>query len=192
MQVDVYDRVMTQRMHGLDQTESDLWVSLTVFSQLFTPAMDARLRDVGLTLFEYGALMSLSDAPDRALRITVIAERTYAPVPRMSKVVKRLQDRGLVVRGMSSSDGRASLITLTAAGRRILLAASEIQAAAAHDLVLRRITPDDVKTLASILGPLVQSLDPMSPLSKGRGAATDETRRIPRSAAGPDVSVSKS
>ncbi|AMM21616.1 hypothetical protein AX769_17550 [Frondihabitans sp. PAMC 28766] len=156
---------MAQRMHGLDQSQSDLWVALTVFSQLFTPAMDARLREVGLTLFEYGALMSLSDAPDRALRITEMATRTYAPVPRMSKVVGRLEERGLVARGASSADGRAALMTLTPAGRRVLLEAAGIQATAAHDLVIDRITADSARTLSSILSPLVAGLDPAGPLS---------------------------
>ena len=152
-------------MHGLDESQSNLWVALTVFSQLFTPAMDARLREVGLTLFEYGALMSLSDAPDRALRISEMAERTYAPVPRMSKVVARLEERGLVNRGVSTTDGRASLITLTASGRRVLLRAAPIQAAAAHELVLDRISADDAATLATILSPLVASLDTTGPVS---------------------------
>lgn len=156
---------MAQRMHGLDESQSSLWVALTVFSQLFTPAMDARLREVGLTLFEYGALMSLSDAPDRALRISEMAERTYAPVPRMSKVVARLEERGLVARSVSTNDGRASLMTLTAAGRRLLLRAAQIHASAAHDLVLDRISAGDAATLATILSPLVASLDTTGPLS---------------------------
>jgi len=151
-------------MHGLDESQSNLWVALTVFSQLFTPAMDARLREVGLTLFEYGALMSLSDAPNRSLRVSEIAERTYAPVPRVSKVVARLEERGLVTRGVADSDGRASLITLTTPGRRILLRAAQIQATAAHDLVLDRISPSESATLATILSPLVAGLDPSGPL----------------------------
>lgn len=158
---------MAQKMHGLDDTQSDLWVALTVFTQVFAPAMDARLREVGLTLFEYGALMSLADAPDRALRISEMADRTYSPMPRMSKVVGRLEERGLVSRGASSSDGRASVMTLTAAGRRALLAATKIQAEAAHDLVFDRISRDDARALASVLGPLVRSLDPVGPMSRG-------------------------
>ena len=157
---------MSQRVHGLDETESDLWVALTVFSQLFTPAMDARLREVGLTLFEYGALMALADAPERALRISDMAERTYAPVPRMSKVVGRLESRNLVDRTTSDSDGRAAMISLTAAGRRALLAASKIQATAARELVLDRIPATDAQTLAAILRPLVNSLDPDGPLAQ--------------------------
>lgn len=157
---------MAPKMHGLDEAESDLWVALTVFSQLLTPAMDARLREVGLTLFEYGALMSLSDAPERALRISEMAERTYAPVPRMSKVVGRLEERGLVARGASTSDGRASVITLTAGGRRLLLAAAKIQATAAHELVLDRIPAGAATDLALILRPLVATLDPSGPLTR--------------------------
>lgn len=156
---------MVQRLHGLDEAESNVWVALTVFSQLFTPAMDARLREAELTLFEYGALMSLSDVPDRSLRISEMAARTYAPVPRMSKVVARLQSRGLVERSASASDRRAAEISLTAAGRRRLLAAATLQAEAARELVLNRISADDARRLAGILTPLVNSLDPGNPLA---------------------------
>ncbi|GAA4655706.1 MarR family winged helix-turn-helix transcriptional regulator [Arthrobacter cryoconiti] len=155
---------MAKKMHGLNEFETDLWVALTVLSQVFTPAMDQRLREVGLTLFEYGALMTLSDAPDRVLRISEMAERTYAPVPRMSKVVGRLEERGLVRRAASPSDRRVSDIELTPAGRRVLLAAAKIQAHAAREMVMDRISPTDAAALASILGPLVHSLDPAGPL----------------------------
>lgn len=161
---------MTSKNEGPDKSaeltenEAELWASLVVFSQLLTPSMDSRLREVGLTLFEYGALMSLSDAPGNTLKISEMAERTYAPVPRMSKVVGRLQDRGLVARAPSASDGRAKLIALTEEGREVLDAASTVQATAAHDLVLDRISGEDARTLAGILGPLVHSLDPAGPV----------------------------
>lgn len=163
---------MARRLHGLSGTESELWVAMTVFSQLLTPAMDSRLRSVGLTLFEYGALMSLSDAPGRSLLISAMAERTYAPLPRMSRVVARLEDRGLVVRRSSEVDGRASVIALTASGRRVLVQAARIQSAAARELVLDRITEAEAERLAAILSPLVHGLDPAGPV----GSSPDRAR----------------
>lgn len=159
---------MSRGLPGLNDAETELWIALTVLSQLFTPTMDQRLRPVDLTLFEYGALMSLLDAPKHTLRISEMAERTYAPLPRMSKVVVRLEARGLVRRVRSSEDSRAFDIELTTAGRSRLRDSASIQSAAARDLALRCLSADEVTTLGTLLARLVRSLDPSGPLGAER------------------------
>ncbi len=160
---------MSARVDGLSEAESQLWISFTVLSQILTPALDARLREVGLTHFEYGSLMALLEAPGRTLRIREMAERTYAPLPRMSKVVTRLEQRGLVTRSPSGSDARASEIKLTREGRRVLVNALPAHADAARRLILDKLTAEQIETLASILAPVVLELDPTGPLSHGSG-----------------------
>ncbi|MDJ0396254.1 MarR family transcriptional regulator [Rhodococcus sp. G-MC3] len=132
--------------------------------------MDQRLRAVDLTLFEYGALMSLLDSPKHTLRISEMAERTYAPLPRMSKVVVRLESRGLVRRVRSIADSRAFDIELTTAGRSRLRDSAPIQSAAARELALRCLSADEVTTLGTLLSRLVRSLDPNGPLGTERQA----------------------
>ncbi|AFA76034.1 MarR family transcriptional regulator (plasmid) [Gordonia polyisoprenivorans VH2] len=155
---------MVSFLPGLKSDESDLWVALTVFSQLLTPAMDQRLRSVDLTLFEFGALMSLMDSPTLSLRIGEMAERTYAPLPRMSKVVRRLEQRGLIDRVRSADDARAFSIEITHEGRSVVLRAARIQSDAAKELVLTWLSAEEVTTLAPVLTRLVQHLDPDGPL----------------------------
>ena len=73
----------------------------------------------GLTHFEYFVLAMLSEAPERTLRMTALAQRTNATLPRLSHVVRRLEDRGLVRRFPCPEDGRATNARLTeAAGPR--------------------------------------------------------------------------
>ena len=58
--------------------------------------LDAQLRaDAGLTHFEYFVLAMLSEAPERTLRMTSLAQRTNATLPRLSHVVSRLEDAAL-------------------------------------------------------------------------------------------------
>ena len=58
----------------------------------------------------------LSEAPERTLRMTALARRTNATLPRLSHVVRRLEDRGLVERFPCPEDGRATNARLTDAG----------------------------------------------------------------------------
>lgn len=77
--------------------------------ELLPGALDSQLRaDSGLTHFEYFVLAVLSEAPDNVLRMTVLAQRTNATLPRLSHVVRRLEDRALVERSPCPDDGRAT------------------------------------------------------------------------------------
>ena len=66
----------------------------------------------------------LSEAPERTLRMTALAQRTNATLPRLSHVVRRLEDRGLVERFPCPEDGRATNARLTAAGWDAVVAAA--------------------------------------------------------------------
>ena len=64
---------------------------------------------------EYGVLYALSVAPD-GLRITELGEDVLLTQPGMSRLVARLEARGLVKRVDDPEDARACRIRLTAAG----------------------------------------------------------------------------
>src|SRR3954462_12498221 len=83
----------------LSAEERAVWVRLSAVLELLPGVLDSQLRrDAGLTYFEYYLLAMLSEAPDRTLRMTALAQRTNATLPRLSHVVRRLEDRGLVTR----------------------------------------------------------------------------------------------
>ena len=57
---------MTNEPQQLTTEESAAWVRLVALAELLPVALDAQLqRDDGITHFEYVALMSLADAPER-------------------------------------------------------------------------------------------------------------------------------
>jgi DNA-binding MarR family transcriptional regulator len=64
---------------------------------------------------EYGVLYALSSAPE-GLRITELGEDVLLTQPGMSRLVARLEARGLVHRVDDPDDARASRIRLTPAG----------------------------------------------------------------------------
>jgi len=105
----------------LDQAELASWVRLAAVLEILPGVLDSQLRrDAGLTHYEYYVLAMLSEAPKRTMRMTALAQLTTATLPRLSHVVKRLEDRGLIERHRDPDDKRRLLIALTPSGRAIL------------------------------------------------------------------------
>jgi DNA-binding MarR family transcriptional regulator len=69
----------------------------------------------GLSPREYGVLYALSTAPD-GLRITDLRNDALLTQPGISRLIARLESRGLVERVDDPDDGRACRIRLTQAG----------------------------------------------------------------------------
>jgi len=66
---------------------------------------------------EYGVLYALSDAPD-GLRMTELLDDVLLTQPGMSRLIARLENRGLVERFDDPDDGRACRVRLTESGVR--------------------------------------------------------------------------
>jgi DNA-binding MarR family transcriptional regulator len=80
-------------------------------------ALDADLlTGQGMSLSDYTALMHLSEAPGRTLRMSDLASACALSLSGMSRIVGRLETQGLVERERSSCDGRGLNAVLTDAG----------------------------------------------------------------------------
>lgn len=80
-------------------------------------ALDADLLvGQGMSLSEYTALMHLSEASGRTLRMSDLASACALSLSGMSRIVGRLETQGLVNRERSSCDGRGLSAVLTEAG----------------------------------------------------------------------------
>src|SRR5438445_4262577 len=80
-------------------------------------ALDADLlAGQGMSLSEYTALMHLSEAPGRSLRMSDLATACALSLSGMSRIVSRLQAQGLVERERASCDGHGLNAVLTGAG----------------------------------------------------------------------------
>ena len=73
-----------------------------------------------MSLSEYNALMHLSEAPGRTLRMSDLAAACALSLSGMSRIVGRLEAQGLAARERCSSDGRGLEAVLTDAGLRRL------------------------------------------------------------------------
>lgn len=150
----------------LSEDERAAWLRLVAVVELLPGALDAQLRaDSGLAHFEYYVLAMLSEAPARTLRMTALAQRTNATLPRLSHVVRRLEDRGLVERSPCPEDGRATNASLTRAGLRVVAGAAPGHVDHVRRLVLDPLTPAQVASLREIADALLTELDPQGRLS---------------------------
>jgi DNA-binding MarR family transcriptional regulator len=137
------------------------WLRLQAVVELLPGVLDAQLqRDSGLAHYEYLVLAVLSEAPDRSLRMSALAHQTNATLPRLSHVVRRLEDRGLVRRATDTCDRRATIASLTEAGWVAVVAAAPGHARTVLEHVYDQLDDDEVAVFESIMDRIVRTIDP--------------------------------
>ncbi|NUS00864.1 MAG: MarR family transcriptional regulator [Kribbellaceae bacterium] len=142
------------------------WVRLAAVLELLPGVLDSQLRrDAELTHFDYYVMAMLSEAPKRTLRMTALAQRTNATLPRLSHVVKRLEDRGLIERFPCPEDARATNARLTAAGWKKIKATAPGHVETVRRHVIDVLTPEQITQLAGITAAILESVDPDGNLS---------------------------
>jgi DNA-binding MarR family transcriptional regulator len=105
------------RVAPLDAAEERAWRAVAraviVLPRILESELEAEHR---LTMAEYVVLVNLSEEPERALRMTDLADRAALSLSGMTRVVDRLVRQGLVERTKCPSDARGSYARLTDAG----------------------------------------------------------------------------
>lgn len=150
---------MVGKLTRMTAEQSRAWISLITTAELLPTMLDAQLqRDSHLTHYEYMLLGTLLRVGPH--RLSDLAAATNATLPRASKVVSRLRERGLVEREESSEDRRSVSIRLTGEGRRQTVLATPGHFDTVHRIVLDHLTEEQTTALADALAPIVDGLDP--------------------------------
>jgi DNA-binding MarR family transcriptional regulator len=153
----------------LDDRQLAAWVRLAAVLELLPGVLDTQLRrDAGLIHFEYMTLAMLSQAPDRTLRMTALAQQTHATLPRLSHVVRRLEDRGLVERFPCPQDARATNARLTPAGWNTVVGAAPGHVATVRRHVVDALTDEQIDQLAGIADAVLTTLTTPAQPREGR------------------------
>jgi DNA-binding MarR family transcriptional regulator len=122
--------------------------------QILQARVDEVLRPFGLTFARYELLMLLHFSSRGSMPVKKASERLQVHPTSITNAVDRLEASQLVVRRPHPTDGRATLVEVTDAGRRLALAATErLNAVVFCDLPM---PPRRVRTLVSVLHDLRQ------------------------------------
>jgi DNA-binding MarR family transcriptional regulator len=142
---------------GGDDLET--WAALATVLEWLPAALDAQLhRDADLTHFEYGILFALSDAPNRTLRMSVLAGYANSSLSRLSRAAVRLEKKKWVRRAPDPEDGRYTLATLTALGLKKFTQASPGHVRTVNRLVLDPLTQAQTRQLREISGRIMRAI----------------------------------
>ncbi len=145
----------------LSETQLSSWLRFAAVLELLPSALDAQLtRDEQLTHYDYFTLAMLSEAESRTLRMTALAARTNATLPRLSRVISRLEQDGFVLRAPCAQDRRATNVSLTQAGWDKVRQAAPGHVQAVRELVINALSPAQLDQLSVISALLLHRLDP--------------------------------
>lgn len=144
----------------LNDEQLSTWFSVIGLTIHLPAALDRQLRrDAGISHFEYQVLAALSEADDKTMRISAIAEFAEGSVPRVSQVVTRLERRGWLKRSPDPNDGRYTLATLTPSGWDKIVATAPGHVALARQLVIDPLSPAEQAQLRDLLGRIATAIE---------------------------------
>ena len=87
---------MTADTQWLDDDEQRTWRAFLTAQRLLFDRLERQLqRDAGLPHAYYEILVRLSEAPDRTLRMSQLADSSLSSRSRLSHAVARLEERGM-------------------------------------------------------------------------------------------------
>jgi DNA-binding MarR family transcriptional regulator len=123
------------------------WFTFLQAHDAATESLDAELRErAGLALSDYEVLLYL-DRAGASLRMTDLAASVLLTASGATRAVDRLEREGLLRRSPDPDDGRATLVSLTAAGRRRFRAAAPVHLAGVRARFLDTITKREAEVL---------------------------------------------
>lgn len=148
----------------LDEDQLANWRALNIGMILLLDQLSNDLETQwGISLTEYTILMRLSERPDRQMRMAQLAEALAHSRSRVTHTVKRMQDRGWVVRGASPEDGRGVVCTMTDEGFKLLSDAAHTHVEGVREYVVDLIEPDDFAVVGQVMHTISDKLAPRRP-----------------------------
>jgi len=130
--------------------EANLLVMRTLESDLYG--------DTGLHMSEYEVLVRLSEAPERRLRMSELADDTVASRSRLSHQITRMETSGFVARESCPTDRRGAFAVLTAAGTARLAEAAPAHVESVRRVLMDALTPAEFALLGELTGKIVRHL----------------------------------
>jgi DNA-binding MarR family transcriptional regulator len=115
---------------------------------------DAHVRAAGLSSIEWRVLATLHDGDP--LTVSQLAHEVLSKQPTVTKLVQRMTEQGWVALQADPADQRCTLVTATAAGKRLVRPLVD-QARAHEAAILRPLAAPEKAALKKLLGKLARN-----------------------------------
>ncbi|HEV7472011.1 MAG: MarR family transcriptional regulator [Pseudonocardia sp.] len=143
----------------LDDAEQRTWRGFLTANRLLFERVERQLQNEARMPHAYfEILVRLSEAPDRTLRMSRLAETSLSSRSRLSHAVARLEQAGWVRRIACPTDRRGSFAELTDAGMAALEEAAPGHVETVRSLLFDALTPEQQASLREISEAVVAHL----------------------------------
>lgn len=142
----------------LNPVEMKAWRRYIIASRRLLDALDFDLAGHELSMADYEVLAQLSDAPDRKMRMSELAEEAMLSRSRLSHRIKVMEQAGWVKREACPDDKRGYYACMTAKGWKAIVAAAPDHVASVRLRFLDHLTKEDQRVMAEIFERITDSL----------------------------------
>ena len=141
----------------LNPAEMKAWRSYIIASRHLLEALDTDLNGHDLSMPDYEILAQLSDAPERRLRMSELAEITLLSRSRLSHRMKVMEKAGWVKREACPSDKRGFFAVMTPKGWKAIVAAAPDHVASVRTRFVDHLSTQEQVVLAGIFSRIEES-----------------------------------
>ena len=142
----------------LNPTEMAAWRRYIVASRRLLEALDSDLAGHELSMPDYEILAQLSDAPDRRMRMSELADVAMLSRSRLSHRMKVMEKAGWVRREACPIDKRGFFAVMTPKGWKAIEAAAPDHVESVRQRFVDLLSKDDQKVLAEIFSRVTDEL----------------------------------
>lgn len=135
------------------KVEFQAWARLLRAQKVLLERVESALKEGGLPpLAWYDVLLELSRDSHDGLRQYEISERILLSKHNLTRLLDRLEAKGLVVRGECPEDARGNIVSITAKGRALQKRMWPVYADAVRTGFMDKLTTEDIEALHRALG----------------------------------------
>ena len=142
----------------LNPAEMKAWRRYIIASRRLLEALDLDLDSHELSMSDYEVLAQLSDAPERRMRMSELADVAMLSRSRLSHRIKVMEQAGWVKREACPVDKRGYFAVMTAKGWKSIVAAAPDHVESVRTRFMDHLTKADQQVLAEIFERIEESL----------------------------------
>ena len=134
----------------LNDTQQQVWRAFLAMRRDLDRAVEAQLSEVGLSAADFALLVPLSEAPQHQLRARDLSRHIGWDRSRLSHHIRRMEQRGLLIRHRCDIDARGTHIQLTERGLSAVRTAAPGHAQTVRSCMFDQLSEQELQTLRVI------------------------------------------